>query len=41
MVISEHAEQRLKERCGFTKKSRERMADRAFNEGITHSQTKG
>lgn len=41
MDITEHAGQRLKERCGFVKKSRDRMAEKAFNEGITHSQTKG
>ena len=41
MDITEHAEQILKERCGFVKKSRDRMAEKAFNEGITHSQTKG
>ena len=41
MNVSKHAEERLKERCGFGKKSYERMAYKAFEEGITHSQTKG
>ena len=41
MDVSRHAEERLKERCGFNKKSYERMANKAFDEGITHSQTKG
>ena len=41
MNISFHAKRRLKERCGFTKKSYERMAEKAFNEGITHKQTRG
>lgn len=31
----------MKERCGFNRKAQERMAERAFNEGITHKQTKG
>lgn len=41
MNVSSHAKQRLKERCGFNKKSYERMAEKAFNEGIMHKQTKG
>lgn len=41
MTISNHARQRMKERCGFNRKSQDRMAQKAFNEGITHKQTKG
>lgn len=41
MEVSKHAEERLKERCGFSKKTCERMAQKAFYEGVTHSQTKG
>ena len=41
MNVSSHAKQRLKERCGFNKKPYERMAEKVFNEGITHKQTKG
>lgn len=41
MGITKHAEERLKERCGFNKKTSERMAHRAYEEGITHSETKG
>ncbi|MDE7424384.1 MAG: hypothetical protein K2N51_11980 [Lachnospiraceae bacterium] len=41
MQISKHAKKRLKERCGFNKKSQDRMAQKAFKDGITHSQTKG
>lgn len=41
MKISKHAKKRMKERCGFKKKSVERMARKAFNDGITHSQTSG
>lgn len=41
MRISSHARQRMKERCGFNRKAQDRMAQKAFNEGITHKQTKG
>lgn len=41
MYISRHAAARLKERCGLNKKACERMAQKAFDEGIRHSQTKG
>ena len=41
MNVSKHAGKRIKERCGFTKKSSERMAEKAFEEGITHNKTKG
>lgn len=40
-TVSRHAETRMKERCGFNKHSSERMAEKAFQEGITHAQTKG
>ena len=41
MNISEHAKQRMKERCGYNKKTQDRMAQKAFENGIPHSQTKG
>lgn len=41
MNISNHARRRMKERCGFNKKAQSRMAEKAFNDGITHKQTKG
>lgn len=41
MKISKHAAGRMKERCGFNKKSQKKMAERAFQHGITHRQTKG
>lgn len=41
MSVSKHAEDRLKERCGFNKKTSERMAQKAYEEGITHAETKG
>lgn len=31
----------MKERCGFNKKAQGRMAQKAFDEGITHNQTTG
>lgn len=39
--VSKHAKQRMKERCGYNSKCIERMAKKAFDEGITHKQTKG
>lgn len=39
--VSKHAETRLHERCGINRKSAQRIAEKAFNEGIRHSQTKG
>lgn len=39
--ISNHARKRRRERCGFNKKAGERMARKAFHEGITHAHTKG
>lgn len=41
MRISNHAKQRMKERCGLQKKSQDRMAQKALADGITHAQTKG
>lgn len=41
MKLTKHAKLRLKERCGFPKKAQERMTEKVFAEGITHTQTKG
>lgn len=41
MKITDHASKRLKERCGFQKKSQDRMVQKALTNGITHAQTKG
>lgn len=41
MSISNHARQRMKERCGFNRKAQDRMVEKAFYGGITHKQTKG
>lgn len=41
MKVTKHANDRLKERNGLNKKSRDRIAEKALTEGITHGQTKG
>ena len=41
VVLTKHAEERLKERNGLNKKSIERMATKALYEGIPHSRTNG
>lgn len=41
VTVSKHAEKRLKERCGLNKRSVKRMADKAFTDGIRHSDTRG
>ena len=41
LEVSEHAEKRLKERSGLNKKSVQKMAERAYEQGIKHSETKG
>lgn len=39
--VSQHSEMRLKERCGFNKKSMNRMSDKAYKYGVTHSEVTG
>lgn len=41
MIVTKHAENHIKERCGLGKKSFQRAAEKALTEGIPHSQTKG
>ena len=41
MRISNHGKMRMKQRCGLNKKSCERIAKKAFEEGIRHSETTG
>lgn len=41
MRMSNHGKMRMKQRCGLNKKSCERMAEKAFVEGIRHNQTTG
>ena len=40
-LITNHAEERAKERLGWNRAALNRMADKALNEGIAHSQTRG
>lgn len=39
--VSRHACQRLKQRCGLKRKSVQRMADIAFEDGLRHEETSG
>ena len=39
--VSKHAEKRMKERMGLVKKSTHRIAEKAFNQGTTHKESKG
>lgn len=41
VILTEHSKIRLKERCGLNKDSLERISEKAFLYGITHSETKG
>jgi hypothetical protein len=41
MVVTKHAGKRIKKRAGIGKDGVERIAKKALNEGITHSQTNG
>lgn len=41
VVITRHAEKRLAERSGLNKSAMQRMCNRAFYNGIKHSDTKG
>lgn len=39
--ITNHAYDRMKERLGWNRKAGERMACRAYTDGITHGETRG
>ena len=41
MHLTNHASERIKERVGIPKRSQLAVIDRAFAEGIKHSETKG
>lgn len=41
MKVTKHAKQRLKERNGLNKNACNRMAQKALENGIKHSETKG
>jgi hypothetical protein len=40
-VITKHAKQRTKDRCGISKKISKKIADKALEKGIKHSDTTG
>lgn len=39
--ISEHASDRIRERSGINKKAAQKLAERAYEQGIKHSETSG
>ena len=41
VIVTKHAEKRLEQRSGLSKKSIQRMAEKAYEEGIAHKDTKG
>ena len=41
VIVTRHAKQRLKERSGLNKKSVQRIAEKAYINGICHNETKG
>ena len=41
VVVTKHAEKRIKERIGGNKKSAHRIAQRAYNDGLTEFDCKG
>lgn len=40
-IVTNHAKQRTKERLGVRKKTADKIATKALNQGITHSMVKG
>lgn len=41
VILTAHAQQRLKERCGLQKKSKERIAAKVFKKGLSIEETNG
>ena len=41
LLITKHAQKRLKERCGLNKKAAERLANLAYEHGMKHNETTG
>lgn len=41
VIVSRHAEMRLKERTGINRSAMQRIADKAFDVGFAHAETKG
>ncbi len=41
MVVTKHAQRRMRQRCGIGKNSVKRMAKKVYDFGMTHSETSG
>lgn len=41
MIVTKHAQKRLKERCRLSKKASERLANIAYEQGMRHNETTG
>ncbi|MDF2534021.1 MAG: hypothetical protein K0R18_178 [Bacillales bacterium] len=41
VVMTEHGEQRIKDRLGLSKKTADKTAQKALDFGVSHSETKG
>ena len=41
VIVTKHAEKRIRQRLGINKKSTEKAAEKALQLGVTHSETKG
>ncbi len=39
--VTKHGKKRIKQRCGIPKKAADRLSDKAFRNGITHSECSG
>lgn len=39
--VTKHAYKRMKERCGYSKSTCQRMAEKAFAEGVSHADVSG
>ena len=39
--VTKHASKRMKERCGYSKSTCQRMAEKAFAEGVSHADVSG
>jgi hypothetical protein len=41
VVVTKHAEKRMRERMGINKRSVQKVAQKALEQGLSHSETKG
>lgn len=40
-MVTKHAEKRIRQRCGVSKKAAQRMTEKVYKYGMTHSETTG